>query len=110
MTTAISRIPDGDDVWGRDREVVKDFALSGTYAALVIKASDVGLKFFRAVIVAGGDTSLGTYFPVVDLGNGSAFVGTISTSATLHLYTASGTEATGALSPSVNLRLCFIGG
>lgn len=107
MTTVVTRVPDGDNLVGRDRWVVKDYTLSGTYAALVINASDVGLRFFKAVDAVGGDISLATYFPVFDYGTSPA--GTSPTSVTLRLYTASGVVASGTLSPTVNIRLQFIG-
>jgi hypothetical protein len=107
MTTVITRVPDGYDAWGKNKVQFVDYTLSGTYAALTINASDVGLKFFRGVDVAGSDASLGTYFPVFDY---TTFVGGLPTSVKLRLYTATATEASGTLSPTVNVRVCFIGG
>ncbi len=106
MTTVITRVPDGDNLVGRDRWVVKDFTLSGTYAALTIKAQDVGLRFFKAVDVAGGDISLATYFPVLDFGY---VAGDSPTSVILRFVTATATAASGTLSPTINIRLQFIG-
>lgn len=108
MTSVISQIRDGRDVFGKHRVQYVDYALSGTYANnFTINATDVGMKGFVGVSVAGGDVSLGTYFPVLDLG--TALAGLTPTSVKLRLFTASGTEATGSLSVTVNVRVCFIG-
>jgi len=112
MTTVITRVADGDNVIGRDRSVFKDYTLSGTYAALTINASDVGLKFFKGVIVAGGDASLETYFPVIEYSAGGtvgAPAGTSPQQVILKFVTATATAASGTLSPTINIRLLFIG-
>ncbi len=110
MSVTITRVPDGNDTWGREKVEIRDFTITSTYTSggYVINASDVGLKFFKAVVVGGGDVSLGTYFPMFDLGTTPA--GTDPTTGKLRLFTATGVEATGSLSPSVNIRLVFIGG
>ncbi len=110
MSVTITRVPDGNDVWGRERVEIRDFTISGTYTSggYAIAASDVGLKFFKAVVVGGGDVSLGTYFPVFDLGTTPA--GNEPSTGKLRFFTASGTEATGTLSPAITIRLVFIGG
>lgn len=110
MAFTITRVPDGDDAWGRNKVVFKDFTITGSYTAggYTINAADVGLKFFRSVEIVGGDVSQLTYFPFFDFGTSPT--GGLYTTGKLRLATASGTEATGALSPTVNLRLCFIGG
>lgn len=108
MTTTITRVPDGTDVWGRNKVAMYDFALSGAYAALTINASDLGLKFIRDIHVGGGDVSQLTYYPFFDYG--TAVPAGLQTSVKLRLGTASGTEASGTLTPSVNLRVVAVGG
>jgi|SRR5882672_11286906 len=110
MAFTLTRVQDGLDVWGRTRAHVFDVQITGTYTAggYTIAASDVGLKFFRGVIVSGGDVSQLTYFPFFDFG--AAGAGALFTTGKLRLGTATATEATGTLSPTVNLRLTFIGG
>lgn len=110
MAQTYTAVPDGFDVWGRNYVRTRDVALSGTYPSggYTINAQDVGLKFFRGVDVVGGDVSQGTYFVLFDFG--TSYAGTLPTSVKLRLFTASGTEATGTLSPSVNVRLCAYGG
>lgn len=110
MAFTNTRVPDGDDVFGRNKVMIRDFTISSTYTAggYTIDAGDVGLKFFRAVVVAGGDVSLGTYFPMFDLGTTPA--GNAPKTGKLRFFTATGVEATGTLTPSINIRLMFIGG
>ncbi len=112
MAFTNTRVPDGNDVFGRNKVEIRDFKISAasTYTAggYVIAALDVGMKFFRAVVVAGGDVSLGTYFPMFDLGTTPA--GTAPTTGKLRFFTATGVEATGSISPEINVRLMFIGG
>ncbi len=110
MAFTNTRVPDGNDSWGRNKVEIRDFTVTGTYTAggYTIAARDVALKFFRAVVVAGGDVSLGTYFPTFDLGTTPA--GNAPLTGKLRLWTATGVEATGTLSPDVNVRLMFIGG
>ena len=114
FTTVISRVPDAvQESWGKHRSGAFDFNIQGTYVAggLKINAADVGMKFFTAVDCVGGDVSLGTYFPVL-VYTYPATAGTagLPTSVLLAFYTATGVEATGAISPTINIRLQFIGG
>jgi hypothetical protein len=108
MAFANTRVKDGDDIWGRERIVFRDITISGTYTAggYTIDARDVGLRFYKGVEVSGGDVSQLTYFPFIDFGTSPLDV---QTTCKLRFATASGTEATGTLSPAINLRLCFIG-
>lgn len=110
MAFTPTAVPDGYDVFGRNKVMFRDYTISGTYTSggYTIAASDVGLKFFRGVAVVGGDVSLGTYFPVFDLGTTPA--GSLQLTAKLRFFTATGVEATGSLSPAINVRLMFIGG
>lgn len=112
MAFTATAVPDGLDVFGRNKVTFRDFKIPNpdayTAGGYVINASDVGLKFFRGVVVAGGDVSLGTYFPMFDLGTTPA--GVLPTTGKLRFFTASGTEATGTISPTINIRLMFIGG
>lgn len=112
MAISNLRVPDGNDAWGRDKVEIRDFKIPNpdtyTVGGYVINASDVGLKFFKAVVIAGGDVSLGTYFPMFDLGTTPQ--GTAPTTGKLRFFTATGVEATGTISPTINVRLMFIGG
>lgn len=109
MAFTLTKVPDGLDKWGRENVSIFDVTITGTYTAggYTIDASDVGLKFYKGVEVSGGDVSQLTYFPFFDFG--TAPLG-LQTTGKLRLATATATEATGTLSPTVNLRLCFIGG
>lgn len=110
MAHTITRVPDGDDVWGRNKIQIRDVVVT-TYVAggIVINASDVGLKFFRSVSVVGGDAGLLTYYPYFDLGTTPA--GSVPITGKLRASTATGTEVVaGALSPNLMVRLQFIGG
>lgn len=105
MALTYTRVPDGDDVWGRNKIKFLDVTITGSYTATgySIPATAFGLKAFRGVDPAGGDVSLGTYFPVIDFGTSPA--GKLPTTFKLRFFTASGVEATGSLSPSINIRL-----
>lgn len=109
MAFTLTKVPDGLDKWGRENVSIFDVTITGSYTAggYTIAASDVGLKFFKGVEVSGGDVSQLTYFPFFDYGTSPLGV---QTTGKLRLATATATEATGTLSPDVNLRLCFIGG
>jgi len=109
MSFTLTKVPDGNDAWGRDNVAIFDVTISGSYTSggYTIDAGDVGLKFFKAVEVAGGDVSQLTYYPFFDFGTSPLG---LQTTGKLRLGTATGVEATGSLSPDVNLRLCFIGG
>ena len=109
MAFTLTRVPDGTDVWGKSKIAIYDITISGTYTAggYTIAASDVGLKFFRSVSPEGGDVSQLTYFPFFDFG--TAPLG-LQTTGKLRFGTATATEATGTLSPAINLRVVFVGG
>lgn len=110
MAFTNTRVPDGDDVWGRNKVMIRDFTITGTYTTggYTIAARDVGLKFFRAVEIVGGDVSQLTYFPFFDLGTSPAGQAVIT--GKLRFATATGVEAVGTLVPDINIRLAFIGG
>ena len=114
MAFTRTRVTDSvTDAYGKSTVQYWDFDITSTYTAggYTINAKDIGMKFFRGVTVVGGDVSLGTYFPVVDFGSVyTAAAGMLPTTLKLRFFTASGTEATGALSPAINIRLLFIGG
>lgn len=109
MAFTLTKVPDGLDKWGRENVSIYDVTITGSYTSggYTIDATDVGLKFFKAVEVGGGDVSQLTYYPFFDFG--TAPLG-LQTTGKLRLGTATATEATGSLSPDVNLRLVFIGG
>lgn len=110
MAFTLTKVQDGGDSWGRNRVAVFDVQITGTYTAggYTIAAADVGLKFLRGVVVSGGDVSQLTYYPFYDFA--AAGAGGLFTTGKLRLGTATATEATGTLSPTVNLRLTFFGG
>lgn len=110
MAFTITKIPDVTDYFGKAKVEIKDFKITGTYTAggYTVNAVDVGFKYFKAVDVAGGDVSQGTYFPLIDFGTNPA--GNQPTSFKLRFFTATGVEATGTLSPTINVRLLLIGG
>lgn len=114
MAFTLTRVNDSIlDVRGKGRESTYDVKVTGSYTAggYTINASDVGLKFFKGISVVGGDVSQLTYFPFFDYGTGyTAGQGVLPTTVKLRLGTASGTEATGALSPNVLLRIDAYGG
>lgn len=109
MAFTLTKVQDGLDKWGRENVSIFDVTITGSYTSggYTIDAGDVGLKFYKAVVVSGGDVSQLTYFPFFDYG--TAPLG-VQTTGKLRLATATATEATGTLSPTVNLRLTFIGG
>jgi hypothetical protein len=108
MAFTLTKVIDGIDAKGRDKTSIFDVQITGTYGAYTINAGDVGLKFFKAIDVVGGDVSQLTYYPFFDFGAAGGGLGW--TVLLLRLGTASGTEATGSLSPTVNLRLMAYGG
>lgn len=109
MAATYTRVADGNDVWGRQRMQLLDINITGTYSAggYTLNAAQFGLKIFRTVDIAGGDVSMGTYFPVFDFGTSSA--GKQPTTVKLRFFTTSGVEATGALSPAINIRIIATG-
>ena len=109
MAVVQTRVADGNDVWGRNRVLPLDLTITGTYTAggYTLNAVQFGLKIFRTVDVAGGDVSLGTYFPVFDFGTSPS--GKQPTSVKLRFFTATGVEATGAISPTINIRVLATG-
>lgn len=109
MAFTIARVPDGINVVGRDRQITVDITITGTYTAggYTIAARDVGLKFFKAVKVAGGDVSQLTYYPFFDFA--LAVPGGSPITGKLRFGTATATEATGTISPTIQLRLEITG-
>ena len=114
MALTTTRVNDSTlDSWGKSRQTTFDVKITGTYSAggYTINASDIGLMFFKGIDVVGGDVSQLTYYPFFDFGTAySTTQGGLPTSAKLRLGTATGTEATGSLSPSVYLRISAYGG
>lgn len=108
MAFTLTKVPDGLDKWGRENVSIFDVTISGSYTSggYTIDATDVALKFFKGVEIAGGDVSQLTYFPFIDFG--ASPLG-LQTTLKLRLATATGVEATGTLSPAVNLRLVAVG-
>lgn len=105
MAFTLTKVRDGDDVQGRNKVAIFDVAITGTYTSggYTINASDLGLKSFKGIEIAGGDVSQLTYFPFFDFG--AAGQGIEWNAVKLRLATATATEATGTLSPTVNLRI-----
>lgn len=97
------------DAWGKSRVTFVDYTITGSYTGggYTINAADVGLKYFRSVDIAGGDVSMGTYFPVFDFGTASP--GSLYNTVKMRFFTATGVEASGSLSPTINIRVQFIG-
>lgn len=113
MAQIYTRVPDGDDVWGRERVAFKDVtsAASPGYPSggFTLNAADFGLKYFRGIDVVGGNVSQGTYGIIVDLG--TSFVGALPLTAKLRLFSALGTEVTASTDVSaLKIRLQAIGG
>lgn len=110
MAFTLTKVQDGDNVVGRDKTATFDVQITSTYTAggYEIDASDVGLKFFKGILIVGGDVSQLTYYPFFDFG--AAGAGGLWTTLKLRFSTASGTEATGSLSPTVNYRFQAFGG
>lgn len=111
MAITVTKVNDGFDAWGREYVRTFDFhAASGdTYPSggVVIKAQDVGLKFLRGVVMAGGDVNLGTDFPVVDLGT---YPWGLPSQFALRFFSAEGTEISSTFPRDLNLRLLVYGG
>jgi hypothetical protein len=104
MAFTLTVIQDGQCVQGNNKTSIVDVAISGSYQAggYTINAGDVGLKSFKAIDIVGGDVSQLTYYPFFDFG--AAGGGVEWNAVKIRLGTATGTEATGSLSPAVNLR------
>jgi len=109
MAVTYTRVPDGNDVWGRTKVQLLDITITGTYTAggYTLSATQFQLKFFKSADIAGGDVSMGTYFPVFDFGTSPA--GKEPATVKLRFFTASGVEATGAISPTINIRVVATG-
>lgn len=104
MSFTLTKVRDGDCVQGNNKIVFFDVQISGTYSAggYTINAGDIGLKSFKGIYITGGDVSQLTYYPFFDFG--AAGGGLEWNVLKLRLGTATGVEATGTLSPTVNLR------
>lgn len=112
MAVTLTRVPDGNDYWGRNKIKFVDFqAASGTTypsGGFVINANTFELKVFRGLKIVGGDVSQGTYFGIVDMT--TAFPGKEPPTVALRLFTASGTELSGTVgSTGYNVRLLGVG-
>lgn len=96
MATTITRIPDGEDVWGRTHVKVVDVTLDNSYPATngyVINANDVGLKGIRAVQVVGGNKAAGKLNFLADL-LGTGVAGQDVTAVALRAFFPSGGAGT----------------
>lgn len=116
MANTITRVPDGDDVWGRHRVVTRDITFDGTVAYVngtgyTINASDLGLKFITGIDIGGGSIGSGTLFPVFVVStNAASGAGTLPTSVNIRLFSAVGTELASGTFTTFTQRLCAWGG
>lgn len=114
--TAIQRIPDGEDVWGRMRVRVVDVVL-GAYVnpgGFVINASDLGMKMIYSVDLAGQNTAslAWTYFFDINASVGSSSAtGVPEASFAIKAFIiTSGIQVANAVDLSTaTIRLCIIG-
>lgn len=90
MSLTITRVPDGNDVWGRSKIQYVDITLDTSYPAstgYVINAQDVGLKSIRGAQCVGGNQASGGMSLAFD--NGSA-AGVLKTSVAMRVWQPSG--------------------
>lgn len=90
MPLTITRVPDGNDVWGRTNIQYVDIALDNSYPAstgYVVNAQDVGLRLIKGATVVGGNQASGGMVLAFD--NGSA-AGVLKTSVNLRVWQPSG--------------------
>jgi hypothetical protein len=98
MSVTLTRVPDGEDVWGRTRVTMFDVALDTSYpltGGYVINAQDVGLKAFKGVDIVGSNKAGGAVLPIFDLTSLTS-PGQLPTSLALRLFLPSG----GATAPA----------
>lgn len=116
MANTLTRVQDGDDVWGRNKVVFRDITFDGTVAyvngtGFTVNASDLGLKFFRGIDIAGGSIGSGTIFPVFVLyPNAASGAGVVPTSVNIRLFSAIGTELVNGAYTTFTQRLMVNGG
>ncbi len=94
MAITITRVPDGDDVWGRTKVCWKDITLDASYPATngyVINASDVGLKSILGAKVVGGNQTAGKLSFVFDF---NATAGDLTTAVRLRAFFPTGGAGT----------------
>lgn len=92
MSVTLTRVPDGEDIWGRTRVTLFDVALDTSYPltnGYVINAQDVGLKGFKAAKVVGSNKAGGAVLPVLDLASISS-PGQLPTSLAFRLFLPTG--------------------
>lgn len=90
MAVTYTRVPDGNDVWGRTLIKIVDITLDSSYPltnGYVIQASDVGMKGLFGAKVIGGNKASGAVLPAIDLGT---VAGAPPTSAILRLFLPTG--------------------
>lgn len=100
MSVTLTRIPDGNDVWGRTRVSLYDVTLDTSYpnsTGYVIQASDVGLKAFKGGSIVGSNKAAGAAIAVLDTGTNGTGINTASLA--LRVFAPTG-GATATSSPS----------
>jgi hypothetical protein len=99
MALTITRVPDGNDVWGRTKIEYRDLTLDDAYAAstgYVINAQDVGLRQVFGAAVVGGNQAAGKLSFIFDF---NASAGDLRTAVRLRAFfpTGGATSAPSAL-------------
>lgn len=116
MANTLTRVPDGNDVWGRNNVVTRDLTFDGTVAyvngtGFVVNASDLGLKFIRGIDGVGGSIGSGTLVPIFVLyGNAASAAGVLPTSVNIRLFSALGTELVNGVYTTFTVRINAYGG
>lgn len=90
MALTFTRVPDGEDIWGRTRVRFVDITLDNSYPltnGYVINAQDVGMKGIFGAKVIGGNKASGAILPTIDLGT---VAGAPPTSAILRAFLPTG--------------------
>lgn len=93
MSLTFSRVPDGEDFWGRTHTTLFDVKLDTSYPltnGYVINASDVGLKYFKSGRVEGSNKAGGAVLPVLDFGTFTVNGAVEPTSVALRVFLPSG--------------------
>ena len=99
MSLTLSRVPDGEDIWGRTRTTLFDVACDTSYPltnGYTINAADVGLKFFKSARVEGANKAAGAILPMLDFGTFVAGSAALPSAVALRLFNPTG----GATAPS----------
>lgn len=115
MSLTFTRVPDGEDVWGRTKVTLFDVTLDNSYPltnGYTINAQDVGLKFFKSAIVEGSNKTGGSVLPIIDLGIGTTGAGSLPLKVALRVFTPTGgaTGASSVTAPSFAEGAITIGG